>query len=68
MGRKPVVDAFVRGARTVAVKRDVGDEEAEKDRQTCDQDEPCEHSGEKDKHGMPSTADAKRSTVPSGRG
>ena len=55
MGRKPVVHAFVRGAHAVDVKHDVGDEKAEKDRQPCDQSEPCKHPREKDKYRMPGT-------------
>ena len=53
MGRQPVVDSFVRGASTADVKHDVHDQEAEQDRQSRDQDEPCEHRREEDKHRMP---------------
>ena len=53
MGRQPVVDPFVRGARAADVKHDVRDQEAEQDRQSCDQDEPREHRREEDEHRMP---------------
>ena len=67
MGRQPVVDVFVCGARAVDVKHDVRDEEAEQDRQPCDQDEPCKHPCEKDEYRMPrpeAACDAFRGAVP----
>src|SRR5690348_211428 len=66
MDRQPLVDAFVRRAGAADVKDDVRDEEAEKDRQTCDQDEPCKHPREKDDYrmsGAETTCDAFRDTA-----